>query len=80
MTTKKERVIHRLLEILPGFFSWNVILFPWWGIFIIPNVVAYFILLFNVYWFLQSFQQAISAVIAHLKIQASMNYDWLGGS
>lgn len=78
MTTNKERIIHRLLEILPGVFSWNVILFPWWGIFIIPNVVAYFILLFNVYWFLQSFQQAISAVIAHLKIQASMNYDWLG--
>lgn len=78
MTTKKERIIHRLLEILPGFFSWNVILFPWWGIFVIPNVVAYFILLFNIYWLLQSFQQAISVVIAHLKIQASMNYDWLG--
>jgi len=67
----------RLLEILPGLFSWNVILFPYWGIFIIPNVVAYFILLFNVYWFYQSLQIAISATISHFRIQASMYNDWV---
>jgi cellulose synthase/poly-beta-1,6-N-acetylglucosamine synthase-like glycosyltransferase len=76
--TKHDRVIHRLLEILPGFFSWNVILFPYWGIFVIPTTVAYFILLFNIYWFYQSLQIAITAIISHLRIQASMNYDWMG--
>jgi len=73
---KHDRVVHRLLEILPGFFSWNLILFPYWGIFLIPNIVAYFILVFNLYWFYQSFQIAISAIVSHLKIQASINYDW----
>lgn len=73
---KHDRIIHRLLEILPGFFSWNLILFPYWGIFLIPNIVAYFILVFNLYWFYQSFQIAISAIVSHLKIQASINYDW----
>ena len=74
---RNDRTIHRLLEILPGFFSWNLILFPYWGIFVIPNIVAYFILIFNLYWFYQSFQIAISAIVSHLKIQASINYDWL---
>ena len=75
--TRNDRLISRLLEILPGFFSWNVILFPYWGIFLVPNAVAYFILGFNIYWFYQSFQIAISATISHLKIQATMAYNWM---
>lgn len=72
----KERFTTRLLEILPGFFSWNLILFPYWGIFFIPEVVAYSVLVFNLYWFYQSLQIAISAIISHLRIQASIKYDW----
>ena len=75
---KNEKKVLRALEILPGFFSWNVILFPYWGIFIIPNVVAYFVLLFNIYWFYQSFLIAITSIISHVRIQASIAYDWLG--
>lgn len=74
---RHEKQVLRALEILPGFFSWNVILFPYWGIFIIPNVVAYFILLFNIYWFYQSFLIAITSIISHIRIQASINYDWM---
>jgi cellulose synthase/poly-beta-1,6-N-acetylglucosamine synthase-like glycosyltransferase len=75
---KHYRFFYRLLEILPGLFSWNLILFPYWGVFVIPNIVAYFILLFNIYWFYQSFQIAISATLSHFRIQASMKYDWVG--
>ena len=75
---KHERLVQRLLEILPGFFSLNLILFPYWGIFIVPNAVAYFILAFNIYWFYQSFQLGITSIISHLRIQASINYDWMG--
>jgi cellulose synthase/poly-beta-1,6-N-acetylglucosamine synthase-like glycosyltransferase len=74
---KHDKTIQRLLEILPGFVSWNIILFPYWGIFVIPNVVAYFILLFNVYWFYQSLQIAITSIISHLKIQAAIKYNWV---
>src|SRR3990170_7218421 len=75
---KHERKILRLLEILPGFVSWNLILFPYWGVFVIPNIVAYFVLAFNIYWFYQSLTIALSATLSHLKIQASINYDWIG--
>lgn len=74
---KHYRFFYRLLEILPGFFSWNLILFPYWGVFVIPNVVAYFVLLFNIYWFYQSFQIAISATLSHFRMQASMKHDWV---
>ena len=62
---------------LPAMVSFNIILFPYWGIFLIPNVVAYFILAYNVYWFYQSFQIAISGTISHFRVQASMQYDWM---
>ena len=76
--TKHEKGLLRALEILPGFASWNIILFPYWGIFVIPNIVAYFVLAFNIYWFYQSLTIALSATLSHLKIQASINYDWIG--
>lgn len=74
---RHEKKILRALEILPGFFSWNLILLPYWGIFVFPNFIAYFILFFNIYWFYQSFQIAISSFISHTKIQAAKIYNWM---
>jgi len=75
---KHEKGILRALEILPGFVSWNLILLPYWGIFVIPVFVAYFILFFNIYWFYQSLQIAISSIVSHTRIQAAKIYDWMG--
>ena len=75
---KHEKGILRALEILPGFVSWNLILLPYWGIFVFPVFIAYFILFFNVYWFYQSLQIAISSIISHTRIQAAKIYDWMG--
>lgn len=75
---KHDRLVQRLLEILPGFVSWNIIAFPYWGIFVVPNAVAYFILSYNIYWFYQSLQIALSATLSHIRIQASIKYDWVG--
>ena len=77
LITRHERLAQRLLEILPGFVSINIILFPYWGVFVIPDVVAYFILLFNVYWFYQSCIIAITVTVSHLRVQAAMQYDWM---
>lgn len=74
---RHEHGLHRALEILPGFFSWNLILFPYWGILVIPEIVAYFILAFNVYWFYQSFTIAVGSLISHWRVQAATQYDWL---
>ncbi len=74
---RHDKGILRALEILPGFVSWNLILFPYWGILVMPVVVAYFVLFFNIYWFYQSLQIAISSVVSHYNIQAAKLYDWM---
>jgi cellulose synthase/poly-beta-1,6-N-acetylglucosamine synthase-like glycosyltransferase len=68
---------HRLLEILPGFVSWFLILFPVWGSLVIPNLVAYYIITFDVYWLYRSASMAVLAVLSEAKINASKNYDWM---
>lgn len=75
---KKERIIQRLLEIFPGFVSWNLILFTVWGGFVMPIAVAYFVLAFNVFWFYKSVTLAIFSVVAHFRIEASKKMDWVG--
>ncbi len=66
----------RALEILPGFVSWTLILFPIWGSLFIPYILAYFILFFDIYWLYKSFSLAITAFIAAGKIRRAEKVDW----
>ena len=67
----------RALEILPGTMAWTLILFPIWGSFLIPYVLAYFILFFDVYWFYKSFSLVITAFISSQRIQKAEKVNWL---
>lgn len=67
----------RSLELLPGIVSWTLILFPIWGSFLIPYIVAYFILFFDVYWFYKSFSLAVNAYVASKKIKNAERMNWL---
>jgi cellulose synthase/poly-beta-1,6-N-acetylglucosamine synthase-like glycosyltransferase len=75
---RNKKKIYRLLEILPGACSWSLILFPVWGSFFIPHIVAYYIIAFDVYWFYRSVSITVLAFVAHYKIKASSQFDWLG--
>ena len=61
---------------LPGIFAWMVILFPIWGAFVFPLVVAYFVIAFLVYWLYQSFKTATLSIIGYFKIKKSENTNW----
>jgi hypothetical protein len=61
---------------IPGFFAWMVIIFPIWGAFVFPRIVAYFVIAFLVYWFYNSFKTSILAVIGYFKIQNSQKINW----
>lgn len=74
---KHDRLVHRFLEILPGTFSWSLILFPVWGSFWIPHYVAYYIILFDIFWFYKSGSLAFTSLVSHFKLRASEKYDWL---
>lgn len=74
----ESRRNQRLLEIVPGFISWSLILFPFWGSLIFPVAVAYYVLAFDVYWLYRSLSTASLAIFAHFRMQASQAYDWMG--
>src|SRR5258708_4321263 len=65
------------LEILTGLVSWTLIFSPIWASFLIPQILAYFILLFDVYWMYKSFSLAILAFIATNKIKEAEKQNWL---
>ena len=67
----------RALEILPGLFSWSLILFPVWGSFVVPNLVAYYVITFSVYWLYRSLTVAALALAAHFRIRAASRFDWI---
>ncbi|MCL2110278.1 glycosyltransferase family 2 protein [Microgenomates group bacterium] len=67
----------RLLEIIPGLFSWNMILFPIWGSFLVPEAVAVYVITFTVYWLWRSLVMALGAVLAHFKIKKASQFDWM---
>lgn len=67
----------RALEILPGFVSWSLILFPFWGSFFFPVGVAYYVIAFAVYWLYRSLSLATLSVLAHFKINASKRFNWI---
>lgn len=68
----------RFLEILPGTVSWFLILFPIWGSFVIPEIVAYYIIAFSVYWFYKSMSTAFLALLGYFKLKSYQVYDWMG--
>src|SRR5229473_1982022 len=67
----------RSLEILPGFFSWALILSPVWGSFFFPVALAYFILFFDIYWLYKSFSLAITSYLATKRIKEAQCIDWI---
>ncbi len=67
----------RALEILPGLFSWSLILFPIWGSFVCPTLVAYYVIAFTVYWLYRSAVMAILAMMAHFRLRAGSRHDWI---
>ena len=73
----QDRRFQRLLEIFPGFISWNMILFPIWASFFFPATVAFLVLAFNIIWFYRSFMMGLTSVSSYLKIEASKKYDIL---
>src|SRR3989344_8038624 len=74
--TKYPIKTRRLLELFPGLVAWTLILFPIWGSFFIPTLLAYFILFFDVYWLYKSFSLVRTAYSSSKKIKVAEKEDW----
>ncbi len=74
--TTHDRKILRSLEILIGSTTWFIITMPIWLSFWHPAVVAYFVLIFDLYWFYKSAVLGVNAVRSYLKLSLYMKEDW----
>ncbi len=74
---KHEKKVIRFLEMMPGVISWSLIIFPFWGAFLAPTLVAYYIIAFDVYWLYRSVWTAALALLAHFRIKAALAFNWL---
>lgn len=67
----------RMLEISIPLFSWFLITMPLWLSFGHPALVAYLIIIFDVYWFYKSITIIYYAVRSYLTLMAHIHVDWL---
>ncbi|MFA5644239.1 MAG: glycosyltransferase family 2 protein [Patescibacteria group bacterium] len=72
----RDRIVYRLLEILPGFLSLGTLLILIIFSYFKPVWVAYFVIAFNVYWLLLVIFLAIYLISAFKKLKENKKIDW----
>ena len=77
LKNKKERILYRFFEILPGFFSWGTLA----GVFILswlaPIAVAIFIIVFDLYWLLKVVYLSFYQVASYQQMKKNLKTNWL---
>lgn len=71
-----DRILYRILEILPGFLSWSTLLVLLVLSYFQPVGVAYFVIAFDVYWLLRVAYLAIHLIVAYRILKKNMTVDW----
>jgi hypothetical protein len=66
----------RLLEIAPGVVTWALIILPIVLSFGYPEIVAWFVLSFDFYWFYKAIVLVASVAIAFVRIRRVTSIDW----
>lgn len=66
----------RFLEIALPFSAWLIITMPFWLSFWHPAVVAYLIILFDVYWLYKSATLAVNGLKSYATLAAHVKVDW----
>jgi hypothetical protein len=66
----------RVLEVIPGLVTWALILLPLLFSWLVPEVVAWFVLSFDFYWFYKAVILTGSVVLSFLRIRGVISSDW----
>lgn len=66
----------RLLEILIGSLTWILITSPLWATFLVPTLMAYFIVAMTVYWFYKSGTFSFFLILGYRKMRKAQKTDW----
>lgn len=77
LKNRRERILYRLFEIIPGFLSWTTIIscfvFSW----LAPFWVAIFITVFDIYWFFKIVYLTFHLRAGYKKMRENMKINWM---
>lgn len=77
LKNKKDRAIFRFLEMLPGIFSWGILLFAIIFSWLAPFIVSLFIIFFAIYWLLRTLYFAFHLRAGYRQMAAHEKVNWL---
>lgn len=77
LKNKKERIIFRIFEIMPGFFSWFTLFLAVFISWARPIWVAIFIICFSIFWFLRTIYFALYLWSGYRKMEKNEKTDWM---
>jgi uncharacterized membrane protein YfbV (UPF0208 family) len=72
----KDKILFRLFEILPGVISWSTLLFAIFFSYRAPNVVAIFIIFFDLFWLVRIFYLSFHQLTSFRELQKNLKIDW----
>jgi hypothetical protein len=76
LDNKKDRILYRFFEIIPGFLSWATLIILIVLSYLRPVWVAYFIIVFDVYWLLLVVYLGIHLLVSYKKLKENVKIDW----
>ncbi len=74
---KHDRVIHRLLEMVPGMMTWLFLLSPIWLGVLFPQLVVYILISLTLYWVYLSSRHAWALYEGYKRYQKELKIDWM---
>lgn len=72
----KERIIYRILEIIPGALIWLTLIGMFVSSWLFPTFTAIFIIIFCVYWLVRVSHFALHLVAAYRQMKKNMQINW----
>ena len=73
----KERIIYRCFEILPAFLSWGTLFLVFILSWLVPTVVAIFIIIFDCFWMLKVFYLSFHQSAGYRLMKENLSINWL---
>lgn len=72
----RDRLLYRIFEIIPGFLAWGTIFCTVLFSYIAPVAVAYFIIIFDLYWLLKTVYMSVHLRHNWKRMKYNMSVDW----
>jgi hypothetical protein len=74
---QNEALWQRVLEVIPGFLIWVLLLSPFWAGKAFPLIMIDFLIVLSVYWLYRASVTAVGAILGFFQYRKDIKKDWL---